>query len=385
MAEFKRLSELLNTFVSASNGPVGCACAVKLDGKQVFEGYAGYADIETKAPIAPDTLYRIFSMTKVITCAAALILYERGKFLLNDPLHLYMPDYKHMKVWHNHPNGKFFAQPAKRHITVKDLFTMTSGLTYYDGDSMTGLEIQKLLDDKKKDTYSNLQVLAKSLSGVTLAFEPGTSWYYGFSHDVLAALIEVVSGKRFSDFLREEIFEPLEMHDTFHRLPDEKKHRLCGYYIRKHDGSLTTSDFHDEHMRPYATFEGGGAGLVSSLWDYMRFAEMLTEGGSLNGKRILSQATVKLMATNHITDEMRTLMSDSKAGYGYGLGVRVLTDRVGGGSNSSDCEFGWSGMLGTYVIMDPATKLTAVYMQQLQPALISEQTNRLRNVIYSCI
>ncbi|WP_088102969.1 serine hydrolase domain-containing protein [Halalkalibacter urbisdiaboli] len=382
MESSKKLQPLLRSFVE--KGPAGNSLAVMHQGKTVFEDYVGYADKESQLPIGKDTIFRIYSMTKVVTCTAALMLYERGLFLLNDPLEAYLPEFKDPHVYRSEAD----ASPASRSITVRDLFTMTSGLTYPGDGNPTERQIAKALGELNETQRKNStsRDLSKLLASIPLAFDPGTQWRYGFSHDVLGALIEVVSGKTLGEFLDEEILKPLGMRDTFFTLPENKKHRLASIYNREEDGSLIKNETLDEEFQPNATFESGGAGLLSTLGDYGRFAHMLANGGEFNGTRIIGSKTIQLMATNHLTAEQKQYYNwDYLKGYGYGLGVRTMIDPAEAGINSSIGEFGWSGLAGTWVLIDPKEKLSAVYMQQMLPNFEAFQQPRLRNVIYGAL
>ena len=388
MSRFNRLDDLLKSFVD--RGPAGCACSVIKDGEIMYEGYFGYADLETQKPITADTIYRIYSMTKVVTCTAALILYERGLYLLNDPLYEYLPEFKNPQVYHRTPTGDIYTAPASRPILVKDLFTMSSGLTYGGNQNETERQTSKLMEELRQKQAAgekyDVRALSKALAEIPLAFEPGSHWKYGLSHDVLGAFIEVVSGKSFGEFLKEEIFEPLGMNDTFFRIPDHKKDRLCSLYNRSDDGTLTKNTSMDANYQPDATFEGGGGGLLSTLGDYSRFAQMLACGGELDGVRILGSKTIDLMRTNHLSpQQLADFNWPYLAGYGYGLGVRVMIDPVAAGSNGSIGEFGWCGLAGTWVMIDPEERLSAVYMQQMIPNFEEYHQPRLRAVIYGAL
>ncbi|MDM5327760.1 serine hydrolase domain-containing protein [Neobacillus sp. CF12] len=305
MKSFEKLHPLLKSFVE--KGPAGCACSVTHQGKTVFEDYFGYADLETEKPILRDTIYRIYSNTKLVTCVAALILYERGLFLLNDPLEDYLTEFKEPKVYHRNKNGDLSILPATKSIRVKDLFMMTSGLTYGGDGNETERQVKMALDNfnhNKGPENLDVRTLSQILSKIPLAFEPGTQWQYSYSHDVLGALIEVLSGKSLGQFLKDEIFDPLEMKDTFFKIPEEKKERLCSLYNRNEDGELTKNSLMDGNYKPEAKFESGGGGLLSTLDDYSRFAHMLANGGELNGVKILGRKTIELMSTNHLQPEV---------------------------------------------------------------------------------
>lgn len=385
MNRFARLTPLLKSFVE--KGPSGCACSVDYKGNQEYEEYFGLADLETKTPITADTLYRIFSMTKVITCTAALKLYERGLYTLNDPLSEYLPEFSNPMVYRTAPNSALSVSPALTPIRVRDLFTMTAGLPYGEDDTETGREIKKKLDEwKASDFKYDLRTAVKMLASIPLCFDPGTHWHYGLNHDVLAALVEVVSGKKYGQYLKDEIFDPLGMKNTFHRIPEDKKKHLCSFYYRHGDGTMTKSADMDEHNHSGDIFEGGGSGLLSTLGDYRRFIRMLCNNGELDGARILSRKTIDLMATNHLNAvQQADYIWPHHAGYGYGLGVRVMTDPTKGGCNGSVGEFGWSGMLGTWMMIDRTEDLTVTYMQQLQPSLEEYHAPRIRAVVYGAL
>jgi len=384
MKTIHHLQPLLRSFLE--KGPAGCACSVYHQNEQVFEDYVGYADLETKKPITPDTIYRIYSMTKVVTCVAALTLYERGLFLLEDPLEEYLPEFKNPQVYREGENGEIHVTPAAKSIRVKDLFTMTSGLTYGGEANETERQVKKAMNLLQKEDTFSVRALSKALANIPLAFDPGTQWRYGLSHDVLGAFIEVVSGKTFGQFLREEIFRPLSMDDTFFKIPDDKKERLSSLYDWKEPGVLQKNSKMDEEFQPGTLFESGGGGLLSTLNDYSRFAHMLANGGTLNGERILGVKTVELMSRNHLQPEqVATFNWDHLKGYGYGLGVRVMVNPALAGSNSSIGEFGWMGMAGTWVMIDPKEQLSAVYMHQLLPNFETYTQPRLRNVIYGAL
>ena len=386
MGKFKALRPLIESFVA--NGPAGAACAVTHRGETVFQEYVGYADVDTQQLITPDTIYRIYSMTKIITCTAALKLFERGQFLLNDPLAEYLPEFANPQVYRTAADGTVYTSPASSPIRVKDMFTMSSGITYGGERNETERHTGKVMDElhKRTDGKYDVRQLSKTLASVPLAFDPGSQWKYGLSHDVLGAFIEVLSGKSFGQFLQEEIFDPLGMKDTFFRIPDEKKHHLSSFYNRSEDGILTKSTELDAHIQPDATFESRGGGLLSTLGDYSTFAYMLAAGGTWQGERILSRKTIQLMSTNHLEKHQMPYYNwPYLAGYGYGLGVRVMVEPQLGGSNSSLGEFGWSGMLGTWALIDPTEELSAVYMQQMFPNFEAVHQPRLRNAIYGAL
>lgn len=383
----ERLDPLLKIFME--RGPAGCACGVMQNGKALYEGYAGLADLETQKPIAPDTIYRMHSASKVITCTAALMLYERGLFHLNDNLEDYLPEFKNPQVFRYSANNALYTSPASRSIKIKDLFMMASGICYPGDNVETArrvLKAVKALERKEKaGQMCDIRTLVKALAEIPLAFDPGSHWLYGYSHDVIGAFIEVVSGKRFSRFLQDEIFEPLGMKDTAFRLSDDKWPRLCTMYNHPADGKLTKSTEPDDRYKPDALMESGGGGLLSTLADYNRFGQAMA-CGELDGVRLLSPHTLRLMTANGLSpQQLADFNWDTLAGYGYGLGVRTLMDPAAAGANANPGEFGWGGYAGTILMMDPKEKLSIVYMQQMVPNQEAYHEAALRSTVYGSI
>lgn len=386
MTPSERLNERLTPLLKSvlEKGPAGCACTVVRRGEVVYQQTLGYADLETKKEITPNTIYRIYSMTKVITCAAALMLYEKGLYLLNDPLEEYLTEFKNSQVYQYNEYGAKNLSPAAGPIRIKDLFTMSSGLTYGGDGTETERQTRTIMENAAATV--DMQSMSKALATVPLAFDPGTHWKYGTSHDVLAALIEVLSGQTFGEFLQKEIFDPLGMIDTSFRIPEDKLDRLCTMYDRAEDGKLTPNNRMDARYQPGSRHESGGGGLLSTIGDYSRFAQLLANGGELDGVRILSPKTIQLMATNHLSaQQLKDFNWPQMSGYGYGLGVRVMIDPAAGGINGSIGEFGWAGLAGSYLLIDPKEELSVVYMQQLLPSLEPFIHPRLRAAVYGAL
>ncbi|GGD59201.1 serine hydrolase domain-containing protein [Paenibacillus nasutitermitis] len=382
MNRMQRLTALLNSFME--KGPAGCACTVVQRGEVLYQENLGYADLAKKKEISPDTIYRIYSMTKVITCTAALMLYEKGLYQLNDPLEEYLPEFKNPLVHRYNEVGDMTVSPAASSIRVKDLFTMTSGLTYGGIGTETERKTRAIMEHAA--ATMNMRELSRQLAAIPLAFDPGTHWKYGTSHDVLAALIEVLSGQTVEAFLKKQIFEPLGMIDTSFRIPGDKRDRLCVMYDRSEDGSLTVNDRMDGPYQPGCQYESGGGGLLSTTGDYSRFAQALARGGELEGAKLLSRKTIDLMRTNHLSgQQLEDFNWPQMSGYGYGLGVRVLMDPAAGGNNGTIGEFGWAGLAGSYTLIDPQEELSVVYMQQMLPSLEPYIHPRLRSVIYGAL
>lgn len=356
----------------------GAVCRINSHGKEVYEYHCGYSDLSSGKLMHGDELFNLYSLTKLITCVSALQLFEKGEFLMNDPLSDYLPEFKSMMVRETRPNGTDMLVPAKTPITIRNLFTMTAGLTY--DHSSPSLNEMKKATNGRCPTREAIRALAKE----PLVFHPGESFRYSLCHDVLGALIEVISGMKLSEYMKKNIFEPLGMEDTFFTLPESKRERMMTQYIFDDRlGKAVKTEQGNEHKMG-TEYESGGAGLISCAADYMKFADTLCLGGtSRSGARILSPRTIDLMRTNHLTPKQREALDWKQLdGYSYGLGVRTLVDPAAG-SLSPKGEFGWSGMAGTYVIIDPENQLTVFYGQQLINNQEPYVHPRIRNIVYA--
>ena len=386
MSDYRHLSALLKQF--SEKGPAGCACAIARDGKILYEGYYGYADKDAGTPINESTIYRLYSMTKVVVCAAALLQYERGKFSLNDPLYEYFSEYRKPLVVRPRGFGPPALEEAKNPMLVKHAFTMAVGLPYASGDTPTANAIRQVRQ-KLEQQYGkyNLQTEIKAMAEVPLAFEPGTHFLYGYGHDLVAGLVEVTSGKTIGQFLKEEFFDPLEMKDTGYRYFGDIKSRMAVMYRRDDDGTLTRMEgLMDRNHETDALYESGGAGLFATVGDYLKFSQMMANGGVYKGRQIMGRKTIDLMRRNHLNeDQLKDFTNTYQAGYGYGLGVRTMMDPAAGGCNSSVGEFGWTGLAGTWTSIDPAEKFSVVYMHQMLPNMEEYHHHRVRAAAYGGI
>lgn len=386
MARFDDLSALLQQFVK--NGPAGCGCAVAKDGKVLYEEYFGYADLDEQRPMTADTIHRLFSLTKVIVCTAGMMLYERGKFLLDDPIYEYFLEYRDTQVRVTDGNGNFHIRKAKSPMLVKHAFTMTVGLPYHFGGTKTADDMAKVINDLKQK-YGKYDIVTevKAMGSVPVQFDPGTHWLYGYGHDIVAALIQVVSGKPIGQFLKEEIFDPLGMNNTGYRFRQGMEERLATFYKRDENGNMTkVPPFWDEYHQPNALYEAGGAGLYSTVSDYLKFSQMMANGGCYNGQRIIGRKTIDLMRANHLgPEQLKDFTFPYVAGYGYGLGVRTLINPADAHCNGSVGEFGWTGYPGCYVVIDPSEGFSLVYMHQMDPNMEQYHHHRVRAVAYGCL
>ncbi|QHW34991.1 beta-lactamase family protein [Paenibacillus rhizovicinus] len=346
----------------------------------VFRYRAGCADLEANIPIDEDRIIYLYSLTKIMTCVAALQLVEKGAILLGDPISEYLPEFTEMTVRKQQEDGGHATEPAQHPITVRDLFTMTAGFSY----DLASPSLRDAL--KRTDGKMTTREFATALAQEPLLFEPGTRWNYSLCHDVLAALVEAVDGRRFSLYVRDEITGPLSMADTGFHLSEAQLGRLAPQYEYKDElGKAVRMD--GNWYRLGSEFDSGGAGLLSTVSDYARFLNALTNRGtSPEGARILSAASIDLMRTDHLTARTRGDYNWAHhAGYGYGLGVRTHVSEAGSGSLSPLGEFGWSGAAGSFAIIDPESQLTVMYAQHLVNNQEPYVHPRLKNIVYSCL
>ncbi len=384
MDKWKYMDRFLKDHIKT--GPSGCGCAVAKDGEILFENYYGLADIEKQKAITESSVYRQFSTTKLVICTAAMLLFERGGFLLNDPISEYFPEWKDTQVAERLEDGTYHIRPAKRPIQVKDCFSMTMGIGYGGADH-THQMMEKVRNELKAEVGDyTLRQDIYAMSKVPIAFDPGTHWLYGFGHELVAGLIEVVSGKTVGEFLKEELFEPLGMKSTGYRYFGDMREHLVTLYQRNEDGSrVPVKGMFDERLEPEAKYEAGGAGLFSSVRDYLAFSQMLACEGYYKGNKIIGKNTIDLIRMNQLEEQLLKEFRNSYLdGYGYGLGVRTMMD-PSKGSNTPVGEFGWTGMMGTYVAIDPSERVSVVYMHNLQPNMEEYTHHRVRNIAFGAI
>jgi CubicO group peptidase (beta-lactamase class C family) len=358
----------------------GALTAIARRGKLAFLSAVGKMDRERDKPMRPDTIFRIYSMTKPVTSVALMMLHERGAFQLSDPVHRWLPAWEHLGVYRYGQYPNFVTVPAERPMTVRDLLTHTSGLSYgiMERTHLDGA-YRKLGIGNGKWT-GTLSEMTDRLATLPLEFTPGSRWGYSIATDVVARLVEIMSGQRFDEYLRERIFTPLGMVDT--------------NYLRSADGGMTLFDdpADSAYARPSLFFEGS-SGLVSTAADYMRFAEMLRGGGALEGVRILGPRTVRYMTANHLPGgaDLSALATESSFsetrydGVGFGLGFHVVTDPVRTQALGSIGEFGWGGMASTAFWIDPAEELSVVFMTQLVPSSALKVRGELKSIVYGAI
>lgn len=362
-------------------GLSGIDCAVYVKGEQVYRHMNGWANIGENRMLDTSTIYQMYSMTKPITCTAALMMYENGLFNMDDPVSLYLPSFKDMKVAVKDQSGKAVMVPAKSEPTIFNLFTMTAGLTY-------DLESPSLLKLYRNQPDFTTRQFADAIAQEPLAYHPGEHWSYSLAHDILAACCEVWTGERFDNWCKTNIFLPLGMKHTYFHVPENERAHCAGrYYFVENKHACKMVPYGCTYQRSI-NHESGGAGLNATVDDYGKFACTMTGmGKAKNGQRLLGSGMVRAMTANCLHDRLLQdyWQSTSKIGYGYGLGVRTMIDVGLGASPSNPGEFGWSGAAGTYVLMDPSAELTIVYAQQSEPNTNNYVQRRLRNLIYRAI
>jgi CubicO group peptidase (beta-lactamase class C family) len=372
----QRIHAMVQRHIDAGD-VTGAVMLVARKGQIAYLEAQGTMDLETKKPMTRDTMFRMASMTKPVIGTSIMMMLEEGKLTLGDPVSKYIPEFKGMKVGVLQERGKgpgdppkFYTVPAERDITIKDLLTHTSGLS---SGPMGQSEVAKI----RRKPNETLADYIPRLGSTPLEFQPGTRWMYSPSDgfDVLARIVEITSGMPLDRFLRQRIFDPLDMPEIRHYPTDEQMARLATAY-RKTDKGLEKVE-NSLSMSSKVYFAGGG-GLVSTIDDYSHFAQMLANGGELNGKRLLSPRTVKLMSSVHIPYTLpgRTL------GEGFGLSVRVMQDAIAGNHRVSDGSFGWSGAYGTHFWVDPKEEIIAVMMIQTP---IREMRPEFENAVMQAI
>jgi CubicO group peptidase (beta-lactamase class C family) len=365
----------------------GVGALITRRGRTAYRKSFGMRDIRNALPAQNDTIYRIYSMTKTFTIASAMTLYEKGLFKLQDPIAEFLPAFKSMKVAEHDERGIVNLVPAKNQITVEHLFTMTSGIPYPGPESFSScafLEIQARYSGGSVTTAEIVDAVAE----IPLCFHPGEYWMYGFSHDILGRLVEVISGKRLGEYLAETIFTPLGLEDTSFYVPQEKRSRLAKAYTFAETGLMEIHGLATDPGEYGETpaFESGGGGLASTLDDVGRYGNLLLNFGKLDGYRLLSRKTIELIRQDHSSPaHIRAWGFKAQQGYGYGLGVRAMNSTAAAGLNGSSGEWGWDGMLGTYFCVDPEEDLVAVFMIQRIPGSLEDLAKRFAQTVYGAI
>jgi CubicO group peptidase (beta-lactamase class C family) len=350
---------------------------VSHDGKIGFFHAYGQRDIETNQPTRPDTIFRIYSMSKAITTAAALNLVDAGKISVDDPVSKYIPSFADLKV--ATPSG---LRAPKRPMTVRDLMLHTAGLTYGAGPDA----LKEAYDRLKPLQSTDLKEMTEKLAQIPLAFDPGTDWTYSVAIDVLGRVIEVASGETLDVFLKKTMFEPLDMPDTAFNVPPDKLARFAANYSRSTGGFKVIDVPANSTYAKKVKFFSGGGGLVGTARDYLRFLTMIQNGGELDGHRILRPETVALMTTNQLPKEAFPVHFDKVArlGTGFGFGFSVRTENTSWDPSGRVGEYGWGGAASTHYWVSPADKLIVVTLEQIMPYQWDTEFG-VKKIIYDAI
>jgi len=351
-----------------------------------FETY-GFQDKEAGVAMRKDTIFRMYSMTKPITGVAVMILYEEGKFALSEPVSKYLPELGNMKVAvveTDQRTGKKtrYSVPAQREITILDLLRHTSGIDYGGPEDVDGKRIYEKLGTNNLD--QTIGEMVKKIGQAPLVHQPGTMWEYGLSMDVLARLVEVVSGQPYDKFLEQRIFKPLKMDDTGYWVPADKKNRFAKLYAPGEGWTIkpNTTPAQTSYLKPAVNF-GGGSQTVSTASDYLRFCQMLLNGGELEGVRILSRKTVELMTSDHLGDMPRGGVLGR--GYGFGFTMAVSPGPAKTGVAGSEGEYYWGGAAGTRFWIDPKEQMIGIFMIQILPHTNLTYGTQFRQLAYQAI
>ncbi len=387
----------------------GSSVLISRFGRCAWFHASGRQTLDRPTPIAEDTIFRIYSMTKPITSVAAMMLYERGLFQLDDPISVYLPEFAQMQVCDGADGARAHFERARSPITIRHLLTHTSGLAHHErGDST----VHQLYREHKIDfgqRFGTLADVTQKLAKLPLLFHPGTRWNYGVSTDVLGRLVEVLSGKTLAEFFNNEIFDPLGMHDTAFSVAHGKLGRLATMYTLSDvagtgtakqatgavagNGCLTLLDpAEGGHFSMQTSLFSGGGGLTSTTADYFRFALMLRNEGSVHGNRLLGRKTVNYMRQNHLPGTMSEMgvpqfNADTHLGdgLGFGLGFAVVLDPCRAQVMGSAGEYFWTGVGGTQFWIDPQEDLIVIQMAQMRPASLVPTRKILRSLVYQAL
>ena len=392
-AAFDRIEAHLKTrYIDAGRFP-GTQLLVYRRGKVVHSAVQGFADVERKARVKDDTIFRIYSMTKPVTSVAFMMLVEEGRVALDEPVHKYIPEWKNLGVFQAGIGPAFLTRPPSRPMLIVDLLRHTSGLTYgfQNRSNVDAAYREKKIGEFEK--FGTLQSMIDDLSKLPLEFSPGEAWNYSVATDVIGYLVGKISGMPFEQFVKARIFDPLGMTDTDFFVPAAKAHRLAACYSADGKGGMTLSDDPAESsfLSP-PSFVSGGGGLCSTAADYLTFCRALLGGGELGGVRLIGPKTLALMTKNHLpggrdlTEMSRSLFSEAGyAGVGFGLGFSVTMNPALTLIPGSAGEYAWGGAASTSFWIDPAEELIAIFMTQLIPSSSYPVRRELRTMIYAGI
>ena len=372
----------------------GTLTLVARRGQIAFFEPQGHLELEGRRPMQRDSVFRIYSMSKPITTVALMMLVEQSLCQLDDPVHRFIPAWEGLRVFVGGNYPTFLTAPAERPMTIRDLLSHTSGLTYgfMERTNVDAAYRSLRIADRSRPDYT-LQDMVDTLAELPLEFSPGTRWNYSVATDVAGYLVEVISGQRFDAYLREHVFAPLGMTDTAFTVSDEQLERFASNYERQRDGRLRLADSPESSEFRSGSFLSGGGGLVSTAPDYLRFALMLRNRGELDGIRLLGRKTVDLMTVNHLPggQDLTTLAQagmfteTAYAGVGFGLGFSVMLDPARAQILGTPGEFAWGGAASTAFWVDPVEDLIVIFMTQLMPSSSYPIRRELRTLTYAAL
>ncbi|MES2897469.1 MAG: serine hydrolase domain-containing protein [Pseudomonadota bacterium] len=393
----ERITEHLERNYIGPKKIMGCQVAVARHGHVAYQKSFGSMDLERAKPMADDAIFRIYSMTKPITSIALMTLYEKGYFQLNDPVSRYVPSWKNHRVWISGEGADMVTEAPMRPVTFRDVLGHTGGFTYGGGLPGVGIQhpVDKIYRELKIRSAGSTDTMAEfldKLAQVPLLYQPGERWMYSLATDICGALVEVISGKPFAQYLQDEIFGPLGMVDTAFYVAPDKVDRFCANYQRGPDKQLKLID--DPATSAFISepgFKSGGGGLTGTTADYLRFCEMLRRGGELDGHRVIGPRTLELMHMNHLaggkdlsTMALGTFSETANDGVGFGLGFASTMGQVETGSLGTG-DYYWGGAASTIFWVDPKEDLSVVFMTQLMPSGTFNFRGQLKSLIYSAI
>ena len=376
----------------------GCQLALMRHGYLAYQRSLGQMDLGRGRSMADDAIFRIYSMTKPVTSVALMMLYERGLFQLDDPVFRWVPSWQEQCVYvAGDGEGSYQTESLRRPVSIRDLLRHTSGLTY--GGQLMSVGVEHPVDYRYRslratsaDRHSSMMDFMDKLSQIPLAYQPGEQWMYSLATDACGALVEIISGQPFSQFLQEHIFDPLGMVDTGFQVRPHQRSRLVVNYRRDSNQKLALID--DSETSSYLdepAFFSGGGGLVGTTADYLRFCEMLRRGGELDGARVLGPRTLEMMTRNHLKDgkdlaawALGMFSESPNRGVGFGLGFASVIDPVVAGVMGGG-DYYWGGAASTLFLVDPREQISLVFMTQLMPSSTYNFRGQLKSIVYSAI
>ena len=388
--DFSKIDRVIREFEEKRTMP-GCAVSIMQGDEVVYEGFAGYSDIEAKKPVTRDSMFRQASTTKLFTYAIMGMLFEEGRFLFSDPIGYYLPEWKNTKKWVVTEKGEIDLVPVEHPITIRNTVSMMCGLPYCmtpaaNPDNPTVAAMSERMAELLKHGTPTLREEVRAMADVPVMFEPGSHWLYGFGSEITGALVETFTDKPLREVLRERIIEPLELEHTDTYITDANRDHLVKAYTKDAEGGFHEAPtMFDATSVPGAAPVGARPNLLMSANDFAAFTQMLANGGTYKGRKLMAQGTVDMLHENQLSGaQMKDFVNDYHLGYGYGLGFRTLMEKKYG-HNGNLGAFGWTGGFGTYAEADPVAKLAIVYMHNMMPNEELYHHLRVRNAAYGCM